>query len=242
MLPLRFQMHIYNRDSHRFVQKHRYSWRVVCSRNFSPALFGQPDASQRFSFIKGDDGFCTIRNTSSQLVLDVDSARAANGTRVQQYKANGTDDQKWELISNAGPGSRAQMASGLRLMSHLRRQRMERLSGSGKRTEARRRTGRSLSPRPFRMAPTRSIPALDPSVSSMSQTIQGHQEPTSIPIARTARWRKGLLSSTTMPAATIRSRMQAQDVHSTLQEPPPMLAQMCSSTKAMGRMLRSGHL
>lgn len=34
-------------------------------------------------------------------MLDVDSARAANGTRVQQYKANGTDVQKWELISNA---------------------------------------------------------------------------------------------------------------------------------------------
>ena len=64
----------------------------IYSNNQTPA--------QRFSFVKGSDGSYTIRNVSSNLVLDVAGAVAKNGTRVQQYKANGTDAQKWELVRN----------------------------------------------------------------------------------------------------------------------------------------------
>lgn len=56
------------------------------------------NTAQGWYLTKAADGYVTFTNVSSGLVLDLQSAIAANGTSIQQYTSNGTDAQLWKVV------------------------------------------------------------------------------------------------------------------------------------------------
>jgi beta-N-acetylglucosaminidase len=57
-------------------------------------------ASQRFRITAVGDGYYTLTNIRSQLLLDVHGAKAASGARIIQWTAHGGDNQKWAFSPN----------------------------------------------------------------------------------------------------------------------------------------------
>lgn len=62
------------------------------------------NALDTFSLIKNSDNTYTIKNLSTNKVLDIPSANAVEGATIQQYDSNGTNAQKWYIYDN-GNGS-----------------------------------------------------------------------------------------------------------------------------------------
>jgi len=64
----------------------------------------QQTANQRFKFdLDPEDGYYTITNINSGLVLDIaGGASAAPGSAVIQFAAHGGDNQKWSIVYEAG--------------------------------------------------------------------------------------------------------------------------------------------
>ena len=60
---------------------------------------------QQFQFIRGIDGFYTIKNVASDKVLDVANGSTANGAKVQLYTSNNSCAQKW-LVEKTETGYR----------------------------------------------------------------------------------------------------------------------------------------
>ena len=56
------------------------------------------NTAQAWYITKTSDGYVRLTNVGSGLVLDLASAIAANGTRIQQYASNGTDAQLWRVV------------------------------------------------------------------------------------------------------------------------------------------------
>lgn len=65
----------------------------VWSSNMTPA--------QRFRFVKCGN-YYTIYSVSSGLAIDLAGAHVARGSKIQQYRPNGTDAQLWSVESNLG--------------------------------------------------------------------------------------------------------------------------------------------
>jgi hypothetical protein len=58
-------------------------------------------AAQRFKLKADAQGYYTLTNVASNLVLDVYDARAANGAALIQWTSHGGNNQKWQLAQNA---------------------------------------------------------------------------------------------------------------------------------------------
>lgn len=62
--------------------------------------------NQQYRLISDGSGWYTIQNAATGKVLDVAGAISADGTNVQLYEPNGTNAQKWQIVSsNDGMGS-----------------------------------------------------------------------------------------------------------------------------------------
>lgn len=58
--------------------------------------------SQLWVFTRNSDGTYTIKNKSTDTVLDVYAASTASGANVQVYKSNNTNAQKWYIFKYSG--------------------------------------------------------------------------------------------------------------------------------------------
>ncbi|RRF97488.1 MAG: hypothetical protein DUD39_14635 [Coriobacteriaceae bacterium] len=56
------------------------------------------NTAQAWYITKTSDGYVRLTNVGSGLVLDLDGAAAANGTKIQQYASNGSDAQQWKVV------------------------------------------------------------------------------------------------------------------------------------------------
>jgi hypothetical protein len=56
--------------------------------------------NQRFKLTRDAQGYYTIQNIRSGLMLDLSGSRAANGTEIVQWASHGGNNQKWRLIPN----------------------------------------------------------------------------------------------------------------------------------------------
>jgi uncharacterized repeat protein (TIGR02543 family) len=57
--------------------------------------------NQRFKLTRDAQGYYTIQNIRSGLMLDLSGSRAANRTTVVQWASHGGNNQKWRLVPNA---------------------------------------------------------------------------------------------------------------------------------------------
>lgn len=73
--------------------------------NISISAYSTKDSSQLFRFTKNLDGTYSITTRASKdgCLIETDSASKENGANIQQWKNNGNDCQKWNIITEKKP-------------------------------------------------------------------------------------------------------------------------------------------